>query len=337
MTTEFLCSVSVIIPSYNRTLLTLRAVKSVMAQSVKPLEILIIDDASDIPISEEMLANIQADLCETEIRIIHHSHNQGAAAARNTGINAARGDFIAFLDSDDIWCAGKLETQIESLDTTKPLLGVVCGWHEIRYGALCSNIRIPIAGDSLMLFSSGCWFCPGSTLIIPRAAFEWVGLFDTELQRLEDYEWFLRFAKAGGSLVVSPIGGAVIDIGYRYQTNLVEKAAHDISAKHSAQMPFKARRIMYAYLALQRAAAHWANFKNMNVQQSRITKTRFSFLWNGILQAILLGLQSQRYAPRLRINLKAFWTYKPAPALNAFTQKLLADTGHNQNSKNSAN
>jgi len=104
--------ISVIIPSYNRVTLLPRAVASVSGQDFDDLEILIIDDGS-----ADNTAEVVAGLSAAEPRICYivHPHNKGEAAARNTGLRAARGRFIAFLDSDVSWINGKLLCQHQEL------------------------------------------------------------------------------------------------------------------------------------------------------------------------------------------------------------------------------
>src|SRR5215510_16423618 len=100
-------TVSVIIPTFNRQTIG-RALSSVLRQSRKDLEVIIVDDAST--------DNSLDQVCRSDdrrIKIIAHRVNRGAAAARNTGIRAARGNYIAFLDSDDLWAPNKLERQLD--------------------------------------------------------------------------------------------------------------------------------------------------------------------------------------------------------------------------------
>lgn len=116
--------VSVIVPTYNRSQLLGRALHSVLAQTYPDWECLVIDDAS-VDETEEVVKR----LGDSRIRYLRHDTNRGASATRNTGIAEARGEHLAFLDSDDEWLPEKLEKQLAVLETTKdPLLGVVvCG------------------------------------------------------------------------------------------------------------------------------------------------------------------------------------------------------------------
>ena len=99
--------VSVVIPTYNRAELVLRAINSVLGQTYQNLEIVVVDDYSQDN-TEEVVTAIK----DKRINYHRHDSNQGGSAARNTGIEQARGQYIAFLDSDDVWLSQKLELQL---------------------------------------------------------------------------------------------------------------------------------------------------------------------------------------------------------------------------------
>jgi len=120
--------VSVILPTYNRTRTLGAAMTSVLAQSCANLELIVIDDASNEDI--EAVVNGFAD---ARIRYIRRERNGGAGAARNTGLAAAKGRFVAFQDSDDIWLPAKLERQLAFFDTLPDAVRVVTGG-KIVYG-----------------------------------------------------------------------------------------------------------------------------------------------------------------------------------------------------------
>lgn len=102
--------ISVIIPTYNRADSLLNAARSVLAQTGVDLELLIIDDGSD-----DHTAQIVASLADARVRYLPQGERRGACAARNIGIREARGDYIAFQDSDDVWHSGKLVAQMKCL------------------------------------------------------------------------------------------------------------------------------------------------------------------------------------------------------------------------------
>ena len=114
--------VSVILPTYNRAGLLPRAIDSVMRQTMDDWELWIIDDASS-----DNTADVVRSYADPRIRLDVHDRNQGAAAARNTGLRLAGGRLIAFLDSDDEWNAGFLERQAKEFEARAELAAVVCG------------------------------------------------------------------------------------------------------------------------------------------------------------------------------------------------------------------
>ncbi|MEM8970537.1 MAG: glycosyltransferase family 2 protein [Pseudomonadota bacterium] len=120
--------VSVILPTYNRARSLVPACRSVLDQSVRDLELIVVDDAS-----QDSTHEVVERLGDSRVRYIRHEHNGGASAARNTGLEVAIGQYIAFQDSDDLWLPGKLERQINQLEGLPLSVGVVTG-SKIRYG-----------------------------------------------------------------------------------------------------------------------------------------------------------------------------------------------------------
>lgn len=121
-------TVSVVLPVYNRAKSLRAACESVLSQSYRDIELIVVDDGS----SEDMKPVIDA-LDDDRVRFIRRDANGGAAQARNTGLAAARGQFIAFQDSDDLWLPGKLERQMNMLESLPAEVGAVIG-SKILYG-----------------------------------------------------------------------------------------------------------------------------------------------------------------------------------------------------------
>ena len=108
--------VSVIIPTYNRAHLIGRAIQSVLAQTYQDFEVIVVDDGSTDN-TEEVVLNFGSE----KMRYIRHGTNRGVAAARNTGIRNARGEYIAFQDSDDEWYPNRLESISEIMEDRKDI------------------------------------------------------------------------------------------------------------------------------------------------------------------------------------------------------------------------
>jgi glycosyltransferase involved in cell wall biosynthesis len=120
--------VSVILPTYNRLSSLPAAVESVLSQSFRDLELIIVDDGSS-----EDVEGFAASIGDPRVRFIKRPVNGGAAAARNTGVAEAKGNYIAFQDSDDLWLPRKLERQIHFFDQLPADVGVVTGG-KLLYG-----------------------------------------------------------------------------------------------------------------------------------------------------------------------------------------------------------
>lgn len=127
-------TVSVILPTYNRTKTLAAAMTSVLSQSYADLELIVVDDAS-----RENVEAVVRGYTDPRVRYLRRAKNGGAGAARNTGLAAARGRLIAFQDSDDLWLPGKLERQIAFFETLPDSVRVVIG-SKIIYGR-DSNFR----------------------------------------------------------------------------------------------------------------------------------------------------------------------------------------------------
>lgn len=188
MTTD----ISVIIPAYNRGNLIGAVIDSVLRQQGnQQLEILVVDDAS-----QDDLASALAPYAQAPLRLIRHEQNQGAAAARNTGLREASGRWIAFLDSDDTWTSDKLVRQMAFL--AEHNLDAACTGCWLENTAKNGWVAQPPAGSVIQGVEDlvwGCHVCPGSTLMMRREMVEKLGPQDAGFGRLEDWDWLLRMAR----------------------------------------------------------------------------------------------------------------------------------------------
>jgi glycosyltransferase involved in cell wall biosynthesis len=188
-----MAQISVITPTYNRAHLLGRAVQSVLGQTFRDFELIVVDDGSTDN-TQEVVANMG----DERLRYIRHERNRGASAARNTGIRAARGAYIAFQDSDDEWMPDKLEKQIRAFENASSALGVVyTGFWRIegdKRTYIPSSQIEPKDGNvhSVLLKTN---FIAPPEVLIKRECFEKAGMFDEELHMLEDWELWIRLSK----------------------------------------------------------------------------------------------------------------------------------------------
>jgi len=184
--------VSVIIPAYNAEKYLAETVCSVLDQSYDDYEVIVVDDGS----SDGTLGVARS--FEPRIRVLPKS-NGGPASARNLAIRNSRGDYIAFLDSDDLWLKDKLEKQVALLEKD-PMAGLVYG-EALMFTGNNGEIKIrDRIGFTLepsfrsLLFGD---YIPNSTVIIRRCCTDKVGLLNEsrDLIGVEDYEYWMRVAK----------------------------------------------------------------------------------------------------------------------------------------------
>jgi glycosyltransferase involved in cell wall biosynthesis len=188
--------VSVVIPTYNRADLLRVAIQSALGQTFPDLEILVVDDGST-----DSTPQVVRQVRDPRLIYIRQPHSGLPAVARNTGLRQARGEYIAFLDSDDLWLPEKLALQVEYMDE-HPEVGLV-------YANAFTFTGDPPQSDPGPLLRPGGGLTghvfeqlyghpqiPNLTVLIRAALVETVGLFDEDerLKANEDYEYWLRIA-----------------------------------------------------------------------------------------------------------------------------------------------
>jgi glycosyltransferase involved in cell wall biosynthesis len=190
--------VSIIIPAYNADQYIRTALESVLAQSYRDYEVIVVDDGS----TDDTKATVHA--VGGPIHYIYQS-NQGASAARNTGIRAVKGELLCFLDADDSWTPDKLRTQVEFMERNSEV-GLVFSDEEefdengMQCRSLLSKSRFyseivagsVIGGAFQKLLEEN--FIPTSTVMVRTTCFDTTGLFDVALKAAEDRDMWSRIA-----------------------------------------------------------------------------------------------------------------------------------------------
>ena len=199
-------TVSVVIPTYNRADLLPRAIDSVLDQTHDDLELVVVDDGS----TDNTEAVVES-YDDPRVRYVAHETNRGANVARNTGIEAADGEYVAFLDSDDEWRPRKLELQLDRV-TDGTWVGAYCD-AETRTAGLTAELRSSAAsllaraddeperkgGAELVgeILADNVQPGAGSTLLVRTDVARAVGGFDEELDRFQDPEFVIRVLGEG--------------------------------------------------------------------------------------------------------------------------------------------
>lgn len=185
--------VSIVIPTYNRAGLVARAVHSVLLQSYDDFEVIIVDDASTDN-TPDLINALQGT--DPRIRYIRHEINRGAQVARNTGIHAARGKYVAFLDSDNEWFPEKLHKQMELFSNTDNALGAVyCAYHKVSDAGNILNAYIPRYRGSVYKQALAEWITDTSTLVVRKDVLEKIHGFNEDIRTYQEWELCIRLAR----------------------------------------------------------------------------------------------------------------------------------------------
>ncbi|UQR62306.1 glycosyltransferase [Bradyrhizobium sp. C-145] len=210
--------VSVVIPAYNADATIDETLRSVRSQSHRELEIIVVDDGS----TDNTIAVVQRHLAEDSRITIIEQRNAGVAAARNAGWQAARADFVAFIDADDLWTLRKIEKQLQALLDAGERTGLVYSWYDwIDADSRVTARSDPVfhAGEVLDYLCQGNFIGNGSSALVRREAliaakgFE-SGLRASGAEGCEDLLFYCRVAEAYQFAVVPEY-----QIGYRYLPN----------------------------------------------------------------------------------------------------------------------
>jgi len=185
--------VSVIIPTRNRAGFLAGALKSVLGQSFRDLEIVVVDDCGD----DDSRAVVER-FTHPAIRYLRHDRRRGGAAARNTGIAHSIGEYVAFLDDDDEWYPEKLARQMDvMLSSAFEVGGVYTGYYIVDRGD--GRVRGQIVprerGDLNEALLAGNCIGGTSAMLLRRACFDKIGLFDERLPSFQDHDLWLRIAR----------------------------------------------------------------------------------------------------------------------------------------------
>jgi glycosyltransferase involved in cell wall biosynthesis len=190
--------VSVVIPAYNSARFVHEAVQSALEQTYSNTEIIVVDDGST-DATTRVLEQFRG-----RIRYIYQE-NRGLSAARNAGIAIANGDFVCFLDADDLWAAGKLELQVAFMKQHRDIGLVFTGYEKFtdngaRYAPLyrvATSEKDPartFSGAEAFIRLVHANFIMVSTVMVRKECFEKTGLFDTSLAAVEDRDMWLRIS-----------------------------------------------------------------------------------------------------------------------------------------------
>ncbi len=256
--------VSIVMPCYNAAAHLPNSVGSVLAQSVGDWELIAVDDGS----TDDTLAWLQAQP-DVRIRLLTQA-NQGVSAARNTGLDAARGRYVAFLDADDTWAPNFIEHMLAGLQARPEAVLAYCGWQNVglpgERGApfVPPDYENPDKAETLF---AGCRW-PIHAALVRRDAVLAAHGFDSTLKNAEDYALWLRVATHAPIVRVPEVLAFYhFHDGAQASSNKARAALHHLAAqqRYLAQHPEfrealgrdRARRLMLDELLKRGYACYW--------------------------------------------------------------------------------
>jgi glycosyltransferase involved in cell wall biosynthesis len=236
--------VSVIIPTHNRSRLLTTTLRSALAQREVDLEIIVVDDGST-----DGTPDVLGSASDPRLRSLRSDVARGVSAARNAGIEDARGAWVAFLDDDDLWAPTKLVRQLRAAAEARSTW-VYAGAVKIDTAGRIIGGRPPPAPDEIMARLPGWSIVPGgcSGVIVERTALDRTSLFDPRLVNLADWDLWIRLAGTGPpSFTDQPLVGYRVHAGQSsLDVGLVLREASMLERKHGMSVD---RGALHHYLA----------------------------------------------------------------------------------------
>ncbi|AFY58142.1 glycosyl transferase [Rivularia sp. PCC 7116] len=270
--------ISVVVPAYNSQSTILETIDSVLGQTFSDFELIVINDGST-----DNTLEILTSVKDTRLKVYSYP-NGGLPAARNRGIARASGEFISFIDADDLWTPDKLELQIQALQKN-PSAGVAYSW-TICMGnngeSFHPGVSESYQGNVYANLLVGNFIASGSNVLLRKETIESAGYFDESLKSSEDWDYWLRLAPKWDFVVVPKpqiiyrlSSGAMssnLDVMEKYQT-LVLKRAFELAPAQLHHL--KNRGFAYIYLFMTRLYLSRAN-------NAKVLKQATQKLWKAI-------------------------------------------------------
>lgn len=229
--------VSVVIPTHNRAGFIADAVASVLAQTFADWDLFVVDDKSADE-TEQVMERFK----DERITYIRHPVNRGAAAARNTGITASSGEYIAFLDSDDVWLPGKLEKQVALFDALPDEVGMIYGDFMLEYADGRSERynfagRRPLSGWVFTELINS-FVIRTSTVMVKRDAIVGSGMFDETIRSGQDLDTFVSIAHDHAIHAMDEVVATLRAHGSNLHQDLTNAGPHQLAAAYKLRDKF---------------------------------------------------------------------------------------------------
>lgn len=246
--------ISVVVPAYNAESTILATIESIQKQTFSDLEIIVINDGS-----KDRTVELLNTVKDSRLKVFSYE-NGGLPVARNRGISRATGEYISFIDSDDLWTPDKLEAQLAALQK-RPEAGVAYSWTSVmdeNAKVFYSGTPVFFEGDVYPHLLVCNFIASGSNILVRREAIEDTGEFDPTLRSAEDWDYSLRLARNWHFVVVPKpqilyrkSTGAMsskIDVMEKYGLMVLDKE-FQVVPPHLQHLKKRGQATVYQYMA----------------------------------------------------------------------------------------
>ena len=285
--------VSVVIPTHNRVDLLPRAIKSVQSQTISDVEIIVVSDGST-----DDTDTLMTKIAKEDSRITYISYHPGHNGnyARNQGIKAAKGEFVAFLDDDDEWCPSKLEEQLKVMMSDEKIGLVYTGTQNIFVEENLSYARCPkVQGNLSKRILLNNVIGSTTTVMVRKAILDKTTLFDESLRAIQDYDLWVRICQLA---LVGVVSKPLVKY-YNYRTtnqisanfSKYEQAFSQVNQKYEDLIREKlSTKELNKKYAMQKLSLAMIALRNNNGKEARnyyIESLNKSFGFSALLQYVL--------------------------------------------------
>lgn len=186
--------VSVIIPTFGKPVFLEDSIKSVLSQTYKDFELIIVDDNDPLSPERDMTSSIVNKFIDERIIYVKHSHNMNGSVARNTGLSRAGGKYISFLDSDDLYYPSRIAECVSILENSSDDVAGVYTGCEFKKNGTTYNVYSDVKSGNFLVetLATSFMFCSGSNLFVKRSVIDELKGFDISFSRHQDYEFLVR-------------------------------------------------------------------------------------------------------------------------------------------------
>lgn len=268
--------VSVVLPTHNRAAFLERAIRSVLEQTEKNIELIVVDDASTDGTAELLNQLVRSD---PRIRMLRNSESLGGGGARNAGIAASSGEWIAFLDDDDEWVATKLRLQLDKLRAYSSAVACSCSFERHFSYRASKTVRLPenVALHQLLRESvlGGASMCLCSREVLLR-----IGGFDSKFKSGQDWDLWVRLRQEGEIVVCN-------EVLVNYQDHDGQRITNNMYSQHLGARRFYFKHRHQMDLSLRRFRVSYSCFI-LSRQSERNLRSRFRYLILSLRHAPLL-------------------------------------------------